>query len=54
MERDVKKKKLDFKCSECKKRYSLKELKELSYVEEVANYIIVTCPNCSSQDTWER
>lgn len=45
-----KRKKLDFKCSKCKKRYSIEELLDLGFAEKVANGICVTCPNCEEPE----
>lgn len=41
-----KKKRLDFKCSKCKKRFSTEELLNLGFAEKIANGISVICPNC--------
>lgn len=54
MNKNSKKKKMDFKCYMCKTRYNLDELKGLGYIEKVAEYITVECPNCGNQDSWKK
>ena len=43
------KKKLDFRCVVCKKRHCLEELKELGFVETIADITVVTCPSCGEE-----
>ena len=46
----VKKKKLDWKCSNCRKRYSIEELIQLGYAEKIGNITSMECPNCEIKE----
>lgn len=46
----VKKKKLDWKCSNCRKRYSIEELIQLGYAEKIGNITSIECPNCENKE----
>lgn len=46
----VKKKKLDWKCSNCRKRYSIEELIQLGYAEKIGNITSMECPNCENKE----
>ena len=45
-----KKLKLDWKCNECRKRYSIEELISLGYAEKIGNLISIECPNCENKE----
>ena len=46
----VKKKKLDWNCSNCRKRYSIEELIQLGYAEKIGNITSMECPNCENKE----
>lgn len=49
MLKNTKKRKLDFKCDKCKRRFSIDELIEEGYAEKCGSEgIQVECPNCDN------
>lgn len=45
-----KKARLDYRCSECKKRFSIANLLEEGYAEKINGLLSVECPNCGNKE----